>query len=79
MCLSERSDSVYSQRPEEKFEEAIEKEMDAQDVYIEELESKLRDKGLKNEDFARMADLIELNKEKVKQYLIKMNFTKEDF
>ena len=53
--------------------------MDDQDGYIEELESKLRDKGLKNEDFARMADQIELNKEKVKQYLIKMNFTKEDF
>ena len=73
------TDTVWGLGCDATNEEAIEKEMDDQDVYIEELESKLRDKGLKNEDYARCADLIELNKEKVKQYLIKMNFTKEDF
>ena len=45
--------------------------MDDEDVYTEELESKLRDMGLKQEMYAQMADQIEQNKEKVKQYLIK--------
>ena len=53
--------------------------MDDEDVYTEELESKLRDMGLKIERYAHMADQIEQNKEKVKQYLIKMAYTKEDF
>ena len=44
--------------------------MDDEDVYIEELESKVRDLGLKNDDLARCADHIEQNKEKIKQYLI---------
>jgi hypothetical protein len=43
--------------------------MDDQDIYIEELESKVRDMGLKYEGLARCADNIESNKEKVKQYL----------
>ena len=45
--------------------------MDDEDVYIEELESKLRDLGLKEDELARCADQLESNKEKVKQYLIK--------
>ena len=45
--------------------------MDDEDVYTEELELKLRDLGLKDDEFARIADQIEQNKEKVKQYLIK--------
>ena len=53
--------------------------MDDEEVYTEELESKLRDMGLRKEMYAQMADQIEQNKEKVKQYLIKMAFTKQDF
>ena len=52
--------------------------MDDEDVYTEELESKLRDMGLKQERHARCADQIEQNKEKVKKYLIKQAFTKQD-
>ena len=53
--------------------------MDDQDIYIEELESKLRDLGIKDENFAHCADHIESNKERIKQQIIKMGFIKEDF
>ena len=45
--------------------------MDDEGVYTEELELKLREMGLKNDEHAGCADQIEQNKEKVKQYLIK--------
>jgi hypothetical protein len=53
--------------------------MDDADIYTQELESKLRTRGLTQERYAHMADHIEKNKAAVKKFLIDIGFTKEDF